>query len=132
MLGAPRSRSAHARRGASGVLEHGFARIRCAACAHEYLLAFSCKCRYFCPSGHAKRLALWMPWLDRTLLAPVPHRQVVLTIPKRLNPCASRWSMPAFFRLAAEKKKLTDGSRCLKSKPESTRYFRAVFFRLSR
>ena len=61
---------------ACGVLEHGFApRIRCDACAHEYLLAFSCKCRYFCPSCHAKRLAIWTQWLDTTLLAPVPHRR---------------------------------------------------------
>jgi len=43
---------------ACAVLDHGFARIRCDACAHEYLLAFSCKCRYFCPSCHAKRLAI--------------------------------------------------------------------------
>ena len=70
---------------ACGVLDHGFARVRCDACAHEYLLAFSCKCRYFCPSCHAKRLAIWTQWLDTTLLAPVPHRQVVLTIPKRLR-----------------------------------------------
>jgi len=28
---------------ACGVLAHGFARIRCDACAHEYLLAFSCR-----------------------------------------------------------------------------------------
>ena len=70
---------------ARGVLDHGFARIRCDDCAHEYLLAFSCKCRYFCPSCHAKRLAIWTQWLDTTLLAPVPHRQVVLTIPKRLR-----------------------------------------------
>ncbi len=70
---------------ACGVLEHGFARVRCDACAHEYLLAFSCKARYFCPSCHAKRLALWTLWLEETLLAPVPHRQVVLTIPKRLH-----------------------------------------------
>jgi Putative transposase/Transposase zinc-binding domain len=70
---------------ACGVLEHGFARIRCDDCAHEYLLAFSCKCRYFCPSCHAKRLALWTQWLDTTLLARVPHRQVVLTLPKRLR-----------------------------------------------
>ncbi len=70
---------------ACGVLEHGFARIRCDACRHEYLLAFSCKCRYFCPSCHAKRVAIWTQWLDTTLLAPVPHRQVVLTIPKRLR-----------------------------------------------
>ena len=40
---------------ACGVLEHGFARVRCDACAHEYLLAFSCKARYFFPSCHAKR-----------------------------------------------------------------------------
>jgi hypothetical protein len=32
---------------ACGVPEHGFARIRGDACAHKYLLAFSCKCRYF-------------------------------------------------------------------------------------
>ncbi len=70
---------------ACGVLEHGFARIRCDTCAHEYLLAFSCKCRYFCPSCHAKRVAIWTQWLDTILLAPVPHRQVVRTIPKRLR-----------------------------------------------
>ena len=34
---------------------------------------------------HAKRLAIRTQWLDTTLLAPVPHRQVVLTIPKRLR-----------------------------------------------
>ena len=70
---------------ACGVLKHGFARIRCDDCAHEYLLAFSCKCRYFCPSCHAKRLAIWTQWLDTTLMASVPHRQVVLTLPKRLR-----------------------------------------------
>ena len=33
---------------ACGLPEHGFAQIRCDACAHEYLLAFSCQSRYFC------------------------------------------------------------------------------------
>src|SRR6266404_310009 len=37
------------------------------------------------PSCHARRLAIWTQWLDTTLLAPVPHRHVVLTIPKRLR-----------------------------------------------
>ncbi len=60
--------------------------VRCGSCKHEFLLAFSCKCRYFCPSCHAKRLALWGIWLEETLLAEVPHRQVVLTVPKRLRP----------------------------------------------
>ena len=32
-----------------------------------------------------KRLAIWTQWLDTTLLAPVPHRQVVLSIPRRLR-----------------------------------------------
>jgi hypothetical protein len=56
------------------VYDERFARIRGDACAHEYLLAFSCEGRYFGPSGHAKRLALWAQWLDTSLLAPVPHR----------------------------------------------------------
>ncbi len=70
---------------ACGVLDHGFARIRCENCTHEYLLDFTCKCRSFCPSCPPKRLAIWTQCLDTTLLAPVPHRQVVLTIPKRLR-----------------------------------------------
>ncbi len=57
-----------------------------AAATRRSLLAFSCKCRYFCPSCHAKRLALWGLWLEETLLADVPHRQVVLAVPKRLRP----------------------------------------------
>jgi hypothetical protein len=71
---------------ACGILKHGFARVRCGSCRHEFLLAFSCKCRYFCPTCHAKRLALWGIWLEETLLAEVPHRQVVLAVPKRLRP----------------------------------------------
>ena len=54
---------------ASGVLEHGFARIRCDACTHEYLLAFSCTCRYFCPSRYAKRLALASLWGQQKKIA---------------------------------------------------------------
>lgn len=33
-----------------GILHNGFARVRCGDCGHEYLLAFSCKRRHFCPS----------------------------------------------------------------------------------
>ena len=64
---------------ACDVLEHGCARIRCDVYAHEYVLAFSCACRYFCPSCHAKRVALWTPWLDATLLAPVSHLHLLVT-----------------------------------------------------
>ena|SRR6266545_2513898 len=36
-----------------GVLAHGFARLRCADCAVERLVPFSCKGRGFCPSWRA-------------------------------------------------------------------------------
>jgi hypothetical protein len=49
-------------------------------------VAFRCKGRQFCPSCHARRLAEWSLWLGERLLAPVAHRQVVLTLPKRLRP----------------------------------------------
>jgi hypothetical protein len=69
-----------------GVLEAGFARVRCPDCRAEFLVGFSCRARYFCPSCHAKRLAEWSLWLGEDLLAPVPHRQMVFTVPKRLRP----------------------------------------------
>jgi hypothetical protein len=39
-----------------GDLEQGFARVRCPDCHHEYLLAFSCRGRWFCPSCHGKKV----------------------------------------------------------------------------
>jgi hypothetical protein len=69
-----------------GVLEAGFARVRCPNCRAEYVVGFSCKGRYFCPSCHAKRLVSWAAWLESDVLAPVPHRQFVFSLPKRLRP----------------------------------------------
>jgi len=63
----------------------GFARIRCPDCHSEHLLTFSCKTRGFCPSCHAKGREEWGQWMRETLLLDVPHRQVVLTIPKTLR-----------------------------------------------
>jgi hypothetical protein len=51
-----------------GLLEHGFARVRCAQCRAEFVVAFRCKGRHFCPSCHARRLAEWSLWLDERLL----------------------------------------------------------------
>lgn len=34
-----------------GILAHGFLRLRCVSCAHEKLVAFSCKRRGFCLSS---------------------------------------------------------------------------------
>ena len=40
-----------------GRLEHGFLRVRCDTCHAEQRVAFSCKCRGFCPSCGARRMA---------------------------------------------------------------------------
>ena len=69
-----------------GDLERGFARVRCDHCQHEHLLAFSCKGRWFCPSCHQKKVQLFGALLAETILFPVPHRHITITIPKMLRP----------------------------------------------
>ena len=73
-----------------GILRHGFARIHCPSCEHEYLLAFSCKTRYFCPSCQAKRVAAFVEWVTDEVLEPVDHRQYVWSIPRVLRPAFRR------------------------------------------
>ena len=68
-----------------GHLKNGFARLRCPSCKGEHLLAFSCQTRNFCPSCQAKRSALFSEHLCEKILAPVPHRHFVFTIPKALR-----------------------------------------------
>ncbi len=86
-----------------GLLENNYARVRCVTCRAEFLVAFRCKGRHFCPSCHARRLAEWSLWLGERLLAPVAHRQVVLTVPKRLRPhfAHDRRRLGLLSRLAA-------------------------------
>lgn len=67
-----------------GIFAHGVARAHCSGCGRDVLIAFSCKLRCLCPSCHQKRELLWAEWATE-LLAEVPHRQVVFTIPKRLR-----------------------------------------------
>ena len=87
-----------------GILRYGFARIRCDHCHNEYLIAFSCKTRSFCPSCHAKRSVVFSEWVCDEVLEPVTHKHYVFSIPKilriyfryisvdRQNPC--RYSNP--------------------------------------
>ena len=63
-----------------GILAHGFARVRCASCAHELLVAFSCKGR-LCPSCQARRMSDTAAYLVDQLLPAAPYRQWVLTVP---------------------------------------------------
>jgi hypothetical protein len=69
---------------------HGFARIYCPGRRDDFLLPFSCKSRYFCPSCHQKRVLAYGDWVEDNVLAPVPHRQYVFTLPWMLRPIFSR------------------------------------------
>ena len=96
-----------------GDLKQGFARVRCPECHHEYLLAFSCRGRWFCPSCHAKIVIQFGERLKEEILYPVPHRQYVFSIPiilrhffkydrkllGRLCQCVNQ-SLTLFFRTA--------------------------------
>jgi hypothetical protein len=68
-----------------GLVEHGFARLWCGTCRTSVLCPFSCRGRSFCPSCEKKKQLLWAEWLQKEVLEPVPHRHVVLTMPRLLR-----------------------------------------------
>ena len=72
-----------------GDLHRGFARIGCCGCRYQAILAYSCKCRLFCPACQQKRILLLAEWLDGHILEQVSHAQYVFTIPKLLRPIRS-------------------------------------------
>jgi hypothetical protein len=49
------------------------------------LIPYSCRGRSFCPSCEKKRSILWAEWLREEVLEPIPHRHVVLTMPRLLR-----------------------------------------------
>ena len=68
-----------------GRLEHGFVCVKCTGCRHEHLVAFSCKCRGFCPSCGARRMVETAAGLVEHVFPRVPVRQWVLSFPWRLR-----------------------------------------------
>jgi hypothetical protein len=64
-----------------GILANGFLRLRCQDCAHEKLVAFSCKRRGFCPACGARRMAETAAHLVDHVILRVPVRQWVLSFP---------------------------------------------------
>ena len=63
-----------------GTLEQGFARVRGDDCQHEYLLAFSCKGRWFCPSCHQRKVQSTSAHLVDPVLLQVDHRHYVFAL----------------------------------------------------
>ena len=63
----------------------GFARARCTACGTGFLIGFSCKGRGVCPSCNGRRMAQTAAHLVDRVIPPVPVRQRVISVPKRLR-----------------------------------------------
>ncbi len=70
-----------------GILAYGFLRVRCADCAHEKLVAFSCKRRGFCPSCGARRMAESAAHLVDQVIprVPIPLRILFAAHPELLT-----------------------------------------------
>ena len=68
-----------------GDLHTGFTRFHCPDCGHEFLLAFTCKQRGLCASCHQRRTLIEGAFIADEICAPVPHRHLVLTIPRLIR-----------------------------------------------
>ncbi|MSU49351.1 MAG: hypothetical protein EXS37_09745 [Opitutus sp.] len=68
-----------------GDLHAGFTRFHCPDCDHEFLLAFSCKQRGLCAPCHQRRALIEGAFIADTICAAVPHRHLVLTVPRLIR-----------------------------------------------
>ncbi len=68
-----------------GLLCFGFARALCTRCPQRFVVAFSCKRRGVCPSCNGRHMAQTAAHLVDHVIPPVPVRQWVISLPKRLR-----------------------------------------------
>ena len=68
-----------------GLLCFGFARALCTGCGQGFVVAFSCKGRGVCPSCNGRHMAQTAAHLADHVIPPVPVRQWVISVPKRLR-----------------------------------------------
>ncbi|MFM8415517.1 MAG: transposase zinc-binding domain-containing protein [Planctomycetota bacterium] len=68
-----------------GILCFGFGRALCTGCGQGLVIAFSCKGRGVCPSCNGRHMAQTVAHLVDHVIPPVPVRQWVISVPKRLR-----------------------------------------------
>ncbi len=68
-----------------GLLCFGFARALCTGCGQGFVVAFSCKGRGVCPSCNGRHMAQTAAHLVDHVIPPVPVRQWVISVPRRLR-----------------------------------------------
>jgi hypothetical protein len=62
-----------------------FGRALCTGCGQGFVIAFSCKGRGVCPSCNGRHMAQTAAHLVDHVIPPVPVRQWVISVPKRLR-----------------------------------------------
>jgi hypothetical protein len=70
---------------AAGSSGSALARVHCDACKQHCVVAFSCKGRGFCPSCGTRRMVDTAACLVDRVIAEVPVRQWVLSLPYRVR-----------------------------------------------
>ncbi|MBW2255766.1 MAG: transposase zinc-binding domain-containing protein, partial [Deltaproteobacteria bacterium] len=78
-----------------GIVERGFALLRCPDCHLVRTVPFSCKNRGFCPSCLGRRMCQTAAHLVDQVLPHVPVRQWVLSLPIPLPPRPAAPPTPA-------------------------------------
>ena len=68
-----------------GILCFGFGRALCTGCGQGFVVAYSCKGRGVCPSCNGRHMAQTAAHLVDHVIPPVPVRQWVISVPKRLR-----------------------------------------------
>lgn len=68
-----------------GLLRQGFVRLKCSDCSESIIVAFSCKCRGFCPSCAGRRMSERAINLTDDVIPFVPTRHWVLSVPFELR-----------------------------------------------
>ena len=68
-----------------GILCFGFGRALCTGCGQGFVIAFSCKGRGVFPSCNGRHMAQTAAHLVDHVIPPVPVRQWVISVPKRLR-----------------------------------------------
>ena len=75
----------------SCIHQNGLGCVKCKDCVYEYLPAFSCKRRHYCPSCHQKRILAFGEWLREKVLKATPNRHLNLKHPKDLPAIFPLW-----------------------------------------
>ena len=68
-----------------GILAHGFARVHCADCGTDRLVAFSCKGRAICPSCRGRTMVDTAAHLVDRVLPAAAYRQWTFSLPWRFR-----------------------------------------------